>query len=228
MSFKTYLWNKRTLVTRSPRFAPIGSAILNIFSWAMRHNPLQVLSPRLRNAHYLNVGCGKKAQSGFLNLDFIWQPGVHLVWDLKWRLPIPPNSLSGIYTEHCLEHISLRLLTRRVLPEFRRILAPGGTLRIIVPDAELYLKLYGDALAKPDVSFPYPEWDLPTPMMHVNECFRGFGHQYAYDFATFRIILEQAGFKDIERLDYRHGRDPKLLIDSEDRRVESLYLEAVK
>ena len=40
--------------------------------------------------------------------------------------------------------------------------------------------------------------------------------------------LQQAGFVDIKRASFMKGRDPKLLLDTEARAVESLYMEASK
>jgi hypothetical protein len=64
-------------------------------------------------------------------------------------------------------------------------------------------------------------------MMHVNRVFRSSGHQYAYDFETLARQLNKANFEDITRCDFRKGRDKNLLLDSDGRRVESLYMEAV-
>jgi predicted SAM-dependent methyltransferase len=127
---------------------------LRALSWALRRNPIQRHRRRVREATYLNAGCGKKARSGYINLDHTWQPGVDLIWDLKWRLPFRDASLKGIYTEHCLEHLPFRLVADHVLTEFHRILIPGGWLRLIVPDAGLYLKLYAQAVADPRHQIP--------------------------------------------------------------------------
>ncbi len=40
--------------------------------------------------------------------------------------------------------------------------------------------------------------------------------------------MREAGFKDINRVGFRAGRDPRLLLDQEGRRPESIYVEAVK
>ena len=227
MSFKSTLWEKRTLITRSPRFARLGSAGLEAVSWLARHNPLQRFSASVRNARYLNAGCGYKPRAGFLNLDYHWHPGIQLVWDMKRRLPIGAKSLKGIFSEHCLEHIPLAVIRGRVLPEFLRVLRTGATLRIIVPDAGLWCALYVQSLTNSAVGFPHPEWGLPLPMMHVNQCFRGFGHEYAYDFDTIRLLLDEAGFQAITRCDFHAGRDSTLFLDSPERRIGSLYVEAI-
>jgi hypothetical protein len=67
-----------------------------------------------------------------------------------------------------------------------------------------------------------------TPMMSVNRIFQEFTHMFIYDEATMRLVMQQAGFVDIKRSSFMKGRDPKLLLDSEVRAVESLYMEASK
>jgi predicted SAM-dependent methyltransferase len=228
MSLRSRLWNARTIVTRSHLFAPVGRAALQTLSWVARNNPMQRYSRRVREAQYLNAGCGRKAHLGFLNLDYIWQPGVDLLWDLNWRLPFRDGALKGIYTEHCMEHLPFELVTDHVLCEFQRVLAPGGRLRLIVPDGGLYLKLYAEAATDPSVSFPLYDQACVTPIMYVNRCFRDHDHLYAYDFETFRYFLLKAHFSSIERRGFMDGADPALLLDSPERAPESLYLEAVK
>jgi predicted SAM-dependent methyltransferase len=182
----------------------------------------------LSKARYLNVGCGKKARPDFVNLDYTWQPGVDLLWDLNWRLPFHDGVLKGIYTEHCMEHLPFELVTGHILGEFQRVLAPGGRLRLIVPDGGLYLKLYAEAATNAGVSFPLCDEALVTPMMYVNRCFRDHGHLYAYDFETLRHFLLKAHFSSVERRTFMDGADTALLLDSPERAPESLYLEAVK
>jgi hypothetical protein len=47
-----------------------------------------------------------------------------------------------------------------------------------------------------------------------------------YDFRLLERLLSRAGFNSVQKVDFLQGRDPTLLIDSESRRCESLYVEA--
>jgi predicted SAM-dependent methyltransferase len=179
------------------------------------------LDPRKR---YLNVGCGPNMFPGFIQLDWDWLPGMDLCWDVRRGLPFVDRALQGIYSEHCLEHLELAD-TRAVLKEFRRTLDPGGLLRIVLPNAGLYLDLYHRAKNGEGVSFPYPEPGF-TPLMYVNKVFSGYGHRYGYDAETLSQLLREAGFSDIREQRYRAGQDEMLLIDNEARSVESFYMEA--
>lgn len=180
---------------------------------------------------YLQVGCGYNIYDEFINTDIEWKPGV-IPWDIAKiksdNYPIADNSLKGVYTEHCLEHIPFES-TNDNLIEFYRILKPGGTVRIAVPDGELFIDMYLNAREGEDFVIPHPEeLSQPTPMMIINKVARGYGHRFLYDFETFKYLLGNIGFKNIKKETFRHGRDPKLLVDSKLREDESLYVEATK
>jgi hypothetical protein len=64
--------------------------------------------------------------------------------------------------------------------------------------------------------------------MSVNRIFRSHGHLFIHDFDILRQLLELNQFVDVKRESYGVGRDPKLLIDTASREVESLYVEASK
>ena len=192
----------------------------------LRNNPLQKISRKLRGKEYLNVGCGENIKQGFINLDYHWRPGIDLCWDIRKKLPFSDKSIKGIYSEHCLEHFSMNECLR-ILIDFKRILKSNGIIRIVVPDAELYLDLYQENKLGKELPFPYPATDCDkTDMMYVNDVFRSYGHQYAYDALTLTKLLKKAGFVNIQKKSFMNGRDRKLLIDTEYRSVSSLYMEA--
>jgi predicted SAM-dependent methyltransferase len=181
---------------------------------------------------YLDLGCGANTHPEFINVDYNWSPGIDICWDITKRLPLPPEAVIGIFSEHCLEHLPLAA-GDAVLGECWRLLKPGGTIRISVPDGELYLSRYvrikqGD----PDISLPHAQKDefegLYAPIMSVNRIFRAHGHQFIYDFETCAQLLKRNGFVDIRRESFRRGRDANLLLDREARALESLYVEASK
>jgi predicted SAM-dependent methyltransferase len=179
----------------------------------------------------INVGAGIKTVPGFINLDYDWHPGLEICWDVTKGLFFADNSASAIFSEHCLEHIT-RDECRRVLKELFRILEPGGVVRIIVPDAELYIQCYNEWRKKGDVTLPYASSASSasgyTPLMALNRVFREHGHRYCYDFHDIKQLLVEQGFRSIARASYLKGRRPDLLIDSADRMPESLYVEAEK
>ena len=178
----------------------------------------------------VNVACGPHVLPGFLNLDLFPCQADVVGWDCRRALPISDTSAIGIRAEHFIEHLEPREELPAFLKDCKRALRPGGILRIIVPDAERYLRAYcqGDLdgfreLAVPD---PFPE-DLPTRMDVINHVFHQWHeHRWGYDYETLTHRLEQAGFKRYERMAYKKSSDSLLGQDLEHHAPYSLYVEA--
>jgi predicted SAM-dependent methyltransferase len=149
-----------------------------------------------------------------------------LTWDITKPLPLADGSLKGIYSEHVLEHLPFQLIPC-ILKDWFRVLEPEGRLRLLVPDAELYLKTYAEIKSGKMATFPYHD-SHKTPMMHVNRVFRDYEHLFAYDFETLERILKEVNFSRIQRKNHNEGSDKNLLLDSDERECESLRIECVK
>jgi predicted SAM-dependent methyltransferase len=209
--------------------------VQSLIGGAIRNRRFQTKPQRLRVKRYLDVGCGANAHSDFINLDFLWHPKVDVCWDVSNGLPFSDGSMQGIYSEHCLEHFSLPAAIS-LMREFRRLLMPGGTLRIVVPDAELYLRTYvAHMTGNTETSFPFGKSEafegMWTPILSVNRLFYHdreslSGHCVMYDFDLLQTMLLHLGFSWVEKRHFGCGKDPALIIDSQERRVESLYVEA--
>ena len=66
-------------------------------------------------------------------------------------------------------------------------------------------------------------------MQFMNAIFRqGYQHKYAYDDETLVLVMREAGFPDAVVQQFCISMDPKMLPDSNARRTESLYIEALK
>ena len=219
-----------------PRSIWSYSRVQKCVGWLLRNRTIQVAcTPSLL---YLNIGCGRNVQPGFINVDSNWHPQIHLCWDIRYTLPFANASAEGIFTEHCLEHVTYDQCLES-LRDMYRILRCGAVLRVIVPDGGLYLDLYHRYQSGEKVEFPYVDdvgqVDLQldsrygfTPMMAVNRIFRGYGHLFAYDHDTMKNLLLKAGFKSVEKCTFRRGRVKELLIDSELRAPQSMFVEAIK
>lgn len=198
----------------------IGSAVRNRRSFARRH----------ANARYVNLGCGPNNRAGFLNVDYLWRPNIDLCWDVTKGLPLSDRQCDGIFTEHMLEHIEFNE-AKRVLAECRRVLKPGGVLRVIVPDGEIYLNAYAKLRQGEPADMPYRDHHLAenpraTAIYSVNRLFCYHGHRFIWDAEAMSEALREAGFADVKRRAFMEGDDPVLLLDSEHRAAESLYMEA--
>lgn len=174
----------------------------------------------------LHFGCGSRVLAGWLNVDGWGGTGVDFVTDLRQPLPLADESCRLIFTEHVFEHIdqSFRL---GVLREFRRVLAPGGTLRINVPDCELHVNAYvnGDL-----------EWFATvfgqnlSSTQGMNSMFMDHFHRFIDDWDSLSSALKEAGFAMITRSSCNESAIPELRIDTDEpsRSICSLYVEAQK
>lgn len=88
----------------------------------------------------LHLGCGPKYIPGFLHVDVIEGDHIHHQGSVC-ELPWPDGGVDLIYASHILEHFG-RWEMRAVLEEWFRVLAPGGVLRLAVPDFAACAKIY--------------------------------------------------------------------------------------
>ena len=171
----------------------------------------------------LHLGCGKVIKEGWINIDLNRKADITL--DLRRTLPFSNESAKTIYSEHFLEHLVYPGEVTRLLAESYRILEGGGVFSVGVPDTEWPLVSYVNK--SPDYfqlvkEKWHPKWCV-TRMEHINYHLRQDGeHKFAYDFETLKYALESAGFADVKRRDF----NPSL--DSPERRVGTLYVEAFK
>lgn len=92
---------------------------------------------------FVNLGCGYRFNKGnnWVNFDFTTtDPSVKAV-DLREGVPLPDCSADLVYLSHLLEHFS-KQDAPLFLSECRRILKPGGILRVVVPDLENIVTYY--------------------------------------------------------------------------------------
>lgn len=143
----------------------------------------------------LHLGCGKRFLPGFVHVDIADFPHIdHRV--LADKLPfIADESAELIYSSHMFEYWD-RQEAKTVLAEWRRVLAPGGTLRIAVPDFDKLIEVYkmtGDLDKILGPLFGRMEVGLDKPIYHKT----------TYSFDSMRVLLENSGFRDVRRYDWR-------------------------
>ena len=188
---------------------------------------------------YTNVGCGDAGLSeGWINVDMGEYKNVHYAFDCRKKLPFSDNSVKGVFTEHFFEHLDYDTEVPYFLRDCYRVMQQHGVLRIIVPDAEKYLRGYceqGWDYLKATRPLDDNLKDLlmgvryQTKMQLINEVFRqGGSHKYAWDFETMKLILLNAGFTNVQKMSYLKSNDSTLEIDQEIRKPESLYVDAIK
>lgn len=181
----------------------------------------------------LNVGCGPFGEDDWINLDLYKLRGVTIRTDCRGNFPIANLACSGIHVEHYFEHLTHDEEAERFLLECHRCLQAGGVLRIIVPDAERFLRAYV-AEGWTNMQQLAAEGTLvrsafETKMQAINHVMiQGYEHFGGYDFETLALMLEKAGFIGVERCRFRHGAFPGGCIDREQHKPYSLYVEATR
>ena len=210
----------------------------------------------------VNVGCGLSPTPGWLNFDnsvsvriarwpvissalarlgFLAPKSAELAEmaqrgnvrfaNAATRIPCASGSASAVYSSHMIEHLD-RSEARGFLDEVKRVLRPGGVVRIAAPDLSMLIGDYvasGDAdgfvagthmgLARPAGLRDWAKWTLVGPRHHL----------WMYDGRSLSRLLGEAGFEDAAVM--APGSTtiswPGQL-DLRERAAESVYVEAVR
>lgn len=122
--------------------------------------------------------------------------------DFKSRIDELPflgdGSAELIYCSHAIEYFD-RDDAKRVLREWRRVLAPGGVLRLAVPDFVALVALYQKTGELARILGPlYGKMGIATPQGPVT-----LYHKTVYDQTSLTALLQECGFIDIDRWDWR-------------------------
>jgi len=136
----------------------------------------------------LHLGSGGNNLPGWVNVDLVGA-GADVAWDLRHPLPFPDGSAEAVFLEHVLEHMTVPE-GMAVLGHCLRVLAPGGIVRVGVPDAGLYARSY----ASGDSTIEDLRPGRPTRMLALGEVFQEHGHVSAWDGETLALVVEAAGF----------------------------------
>ena len=139
----------------------------------------------------LHLGCGPHHLDGWINIDNAPYDGVDQQLDVTQGLPF--SDVEYIFAEHFIEHLDYRDALQ-LLKNCRSVLRDDGVLRLSTPNLDwVWASHYRRALE--------PHEELLACFM-INRAFRGWGHQFLYNFATLAATLRDAGFRDIVRVSY--------------------------
>jgi predicted SAM-dependent methyltransferase len=211
----------------------LNALVINVNT---RINPFTIARiNRYRNQTGLsvNVGAGPFGQEGWTNIDMGMYKNISFQYDCRKKLPFRDGTVDRIRCEHVFEHLHKREEAPAFLGECLRCLRPGGVLRVIVPDLQLFIEAYQADTPEAWKQLGYDLDQLPgglrTPMDILNYTFRQNGeHKYAYDFLTLKLGLENAGFTRITKMSWGRSLDPLLQADQENHKRYSLYVDCVK
>jgi predicted SAM-dependent methyltransferase len=169
----------------------------------------------------LHLGAGPTRLDGWVNIDVF---PAEVSMNMSWPLPFEDESVAFVYAGHAFEHLYYAGEALALLREVRRVLAPGGVFRIIVPDMGLFLAKY----AAGDRAF-FDHWRanglklfslFTTPMELINvynatgrDPSEFFMHKFGYDYETLAKIAERAGYTSVARSSYMASAHPELRVD---------------
>lgn len=171
----------------------------------------------------LNWGCGDHVAPGWINSDVKPGAGTDLVADIREGLPLETGSVDYAVSIHALPEFSFPELVP-VLEELRRVLAPGGTLRLALPDLDRGI----DAYRSGDESYfkvsPEEARSLGGRFV-VQMLWYGWSRSlFTTDFAL--ELLEKAGFTDVRACSFGVTASgiPEI-VELDNREEESLFVE---
>jgi predicted SAM-dependent methyltransferase/glycosyltransferase involved in cell wall biosynthesis len=170
---------------------------------------------------YLHLGCGDKNYPGFINIDMD-AAGADMHLDLTKPLPWEQSSVDGIYSEHFFEHIT-QAEGIRLLHECRRVLKPGGIVRIATPDLQAMVNDYVTGNIQPDWARFGLDWTA-TRAERFNIGMRWWGHQWLYDEEELVRLASMVGLAVIGRCEYGKSSVP-MFNDREYRNSSRLIVE---
>ena len=164
----------------------------------------------------LHIGAGWNLLPGWLNTDLEpTSPGL-VYLDATQPFPLPDASFTHVFSEHMIEHVSFDG-GMAMLKECRRILRPGGRIRIATPNLTKLIEMF--ASQKSDVQQRYldfagaeyfPEIPIRNECVLLNAFVRKWGHQFVYDPPTLQRSLEMAGFTDVAWCEVGSSEDAEL------------------
>jgi len=178
------------------------SSLKKLFELKEENGKVKITSDKIK----LCLGVNRSMKEiGWISVDVQGKPDI--LDSAKTLQKIQPNSCEQIIASHILEHLEYAgygeqriIQTVQVLKIWRSKLIPGGNIFIAVPDA--------DKMANIITAYPDSYWtnknpsgiDIVGPLFGGDHGSGDF-HSMLYNFLTLKYCLEQAGFKNIYKME---------------------------
>lgn len=206
------------------------------------------------NVTRFNLGCGLHAADGWRNLDrspsltldrlgptktVLRRMGVlvdaHMAkWpdsverhDVRKGLPCPDGTAEAVYSSHMLEHLYQDEAVQ-VLEAARRALAPGGVMRVALPDGRAFAAIVADETVEAaqlynEMLRAYPP-SRPSLRQRIVGLFSASPHRWQPTPALVKDMFRRAGFDRPEERKFLDSRIPD--IEAVEHREGSIFIEA--
>ena len=188
----------------------------------------------------LNLGAGDRPLPGWVNLDCCRHPGIDEVGDVRDLSAIEDASFDIVRASHLFEHFHVNEMPA-LLGEWTRVLKPGGTLIVCVPDFRGLVLDYLDnaTILSPD------EWQLPLDAENAIERYSYLAHIFGWNFehagephmkhhmvfdlrSLSTLLQQNAPLEAVREFDYRKEEPYRLGIDDASTNLWSLNIAATK
>ena len=174
----------------------------------------------------LNVGCGPCVVPGWMHADRFDVKGIDFSYDIRAGLPVESNHFEYIVGMHMLQDVPYPDLLP-VLCELRRVLKPGGLLRLGLPDLDRAIAAY---LRRDHRYFYIPDEEaasvgskLVTQLVWYGSVRTPFTYEFIEEW------LRKAGFRDVTRCAFKQTHSAYTdIVQLDNRERESLFVEAQK
>jgi predicted SAM-dependent methyltransferase len=175
----------------------------------------------------LNWGCGTEPEPGWINSDIKEDPTVDISCDILEGLPLEEGSIDYAVSIHALPELRLPDLVPALM-ELRRVLAPGGVLRLALPDLDRAIEAYSSGDGGYFHLIPDEDARSLSSKMIMQMLWYGYSKSlFTQEFIA--ELLERAGFAAIEACEFQQtASEFEEIVALDNRPEESLFVEARK
>jgi hypothetical protein len=155
--------------------------------------------------------------------------------DIVKGLPLEDGSCKGIYASHVLEHLALEDF-HKAIENSKRVLAPGGIFRLIVPDLAWAAREYVKRLETGDPkandfflsrTFLGEEKRPHGPSQFIYRLLNTSRHLWMWDAPSLSKALCEHGFREIRPCSFGDCEDPMFdLVENPARFENAVAMEA--
>lgn len=140
----------------------------------------------------LHLGSGKRYLAGYHHRDITDYSHTDSIGSIGDLSIFNDEQVDEIYCSHALEYLN-RSEALAALKEWYRVMRPGGTVKIAVPDFQALLRIYSLTGRLGTILGPlFGQMDSDQGSIY---------HRTTYDIADLTQILESAGFSKINSYD---------------------------